>query len=468
VRITMVGTGYVGLVTGTCLAETGNDVTCVDCDQEKIDLLCRGTTPIYEPGLAELVKRNAASGRLHFTTDLAAATVGAQLIFLAVGTPPADDGSVDLSALWSVVTQIARHLATDAVVVIKSTVPVGTNAAVTAKLEDLTGRPCHVASNPEFLKEGVALEDFMKPDRVVVGARHEEVSELLSDLYEPYLRTGKPLLLMSPESAEMTKYVANALLATKISFINEVANLCERTGADVNDIRRGIGHDERIGFAFLFPGAGYGGSCLPKDVRALASVARSYGVPPRILDAVHEVNEQQKTVLAEKIVRHFNGRLSGKTIAVWGLAFKPATDDVREAPSLVLIDRLLREGAALRVFDPEATRNVRARYGDRLVYSRRHDEAIQGAHALAILTEWKQFVHPDFEGMRQLMADPVIFDGRNLYSPRRMSKAGFTYYSIGRPTVWPSSAVSAAVAVGCGSAQPCPYGRVPAGSHAEA
>ncbi|MGA2031458.1 MAG: UDP-glucose/GDP-mannose dehydrogenase family protein [Thermoguttaceae bacterium] len=435
-RITIVGTGYVGLVTGTCLAETGNDVVCVDCDQQKIDQLGRGQIPIYEPGLAELVSRNAAEGRLRFTTEIAGAAASSQLVFLAIGTPPADDGSVDLSALWIVVEQIAGHLAPGAIVVLKSTVPVGTNAAVAERLRELTGRDCDVASNPEFLKEGTAIEDFMKPDRVVVGVRRQEVLEVLEDLYRPHLRTDKPLLAMSPESAEMTKYAANALLSTKISFINEVANLCERTGADINEVRRGIGHDSRIGFAFLFPGVGYGGSCFPKDVRALAAVARSFGLEPRVLDAVHEVNMHQKTVLIEKIVRHFGADLSRLTFAIWGLAFKPGTDDIREAPSLAIIDRLLDRGATLRVHDPEAMANVRALYGRRLLYCQRRDDALTGADALVIVTEWKHFVHPDFAHVRRLMRQAVVFDGRNLYQPRRMLQAGFTYYSVGRPTVY--------------------------------
>ncbi|MBN2476062.1 MAG: UDP-glucose/GDP-mannose dehydrogenase family protein [Pirellulales bacterium] len=434
-RIAVVGTGYVGLVTGTCLAETGNDVVCVDCDQEKIDRLNQGEIPIYEPGLAEVVQRNASEGRLQFTTDLAAATSSAKLIFLAVGTPSADDGSVDLSALWSVVEEVAPHLGGDAIVVLKSTVPVGTNAAVTARLEELTGRDCDVASNPEFLKEGAAIDDFMKPDRVVVGTRRDPVFEVLWDLYQPYLRTDKPILSMSPESAEMTKYVANSLLSTKISFINEMANLCEITGADINEVRRGIGHDSRIGFAFLFPGVGYGGSCFPKDVCGLASVARARGLTPRILDAVHEVNLRQKRVLSEKIERHFDRGLSGLTIAVWGLAFKPGTDDIRDAPALVLLDRLLELGATVRVHDPVAMENVRRKYGQRLVYCQRRDDALQQADALAIVTEWKHFVHPDFDQMRRLMRQPVVFDGRNLYNPHRMRDAGFTYYSIGRPAV---------------------------------
>jgi UDPglucose 6-dehydrogenase len=435
VKIVIVGTGYVGLVTGTCLAETGNHVTCVDCDRSKIDRLRQGEIPIFEPGLEEMVRRNAADGRLTFTTDLAAATAEATLVFLAVGTPPADDGSVDLSALWAVVDEVAPHLTADAIVVLKSTVPVGTNAAVTARLKALTGRDCQVASNPEFLKEGAAIDDFMKPDRVVVGTRSERVFETLLDLYQPYLRTDKPLLAMSPESAEMTKYAANALLSTKISFINEVANICQQCGADINEVRRGIGHDSRIGFAFLFPGVGYGGSCFPKDVRALAAVARQHGVEPRVLDAVHEVNQRQKTVLLERIAEHFGGQLRGKTIAVWGLAFKPATDDIREAPALALIDGLLAQGATLQVHDPVAMENVRRQYGDRLTYCLRQEEALRGADALAIMTEWKHFVHPDFQEMRRLMRQPVIFDGRNLYNPQRIKDAGFRYYSIGRPTV---------------------------------
>ncbi|MGD0782726.1 MAG: UDP-glucose/GDP-mannose dehydrogenase family protein, partial [Candidatus Aminicenantales bacterium] len=378
-KLAIVGTGYVGLVTGTCLAETGNDVTCLDCDARKIERLSEGEIPIYEPGLSELVRRNMTAGLLRFTTDAAAAVEGARLVFLAVGTPSADDGSVDLGALWSAVEDLAPRLTPETVVVLKSTVPVGTNAAVAARLRELTGREFRVASNPEFLKEGAAIDDFMKPDRVVVGTRDREVLDILSDLYQPYLRTDKPLLAMSPESAEMTKYVANALLSTKISFINEVANLCERTGADINEIRRGIGHDTRIGFAFLFPGAGYGGSCFPKDVRALAATARANGLEPRILDAVHEVNARQKTVLFDKICRHFEGQLAGRTVAVWGLAFKPGTDDIREAPALALIDALLGCGVSLRVHDPEALENVRREYGSRLAYCGQQYDALEGA-----------------------------------------------------------------------------------------
>jgi UDPglucose 6-dehydrogenase len=439
-RLAVIGTGYVGLVTGTCFAESGNHITCVDIDEHKIRLLNEGVLPIYEPGLAELVQSNVEDGRLHFTTDLAAAVRAAQVVYLAVGTPPAADGAADLSALWAVVDAIAPHLATDALVVTKSTVPVGTNAGIFRRLLERTGRECDVASNPEFLKEGAAIDDFMKPDRVVVGVRRPENAALLKQLYAPFLRTEKPFLVMSPESAEMTKYVANALLSTKISFINEIANLCEHMEADINDVRRGIGHDSRIGFAFMFPGAGYGGSCFPKDVRALEAMARTYGVEPRILSAVDTVNTHQKQVVFEKLSRHFGGELAGRTIAVWGLAFKPRTDDIREAPALALVEKLLHSGAKPQVHDPEAMENVRRIHGDRLSYAELPQEALDGAEALAIMTEWKQFLHPDFADMKRRMKRPVIIDGRNLYEPSQMLEAGFTYYSIGRQTVRPSPA----------------------------
>ena len=434
-KIAVVGTGYVGLVTGTCFADSGNHVTCVDIDREKIERLAAGEIPIYEPGLAELVEHNTQAKRLHFTTDLAAAVSSAQLVFLAVGTPSSHDGSADLSSLFGVVEDLADYLSEGAIVVTKSTVPVGTNWEIGQRLERRTGRACDVASNPEFLKEGAAIDDFMKPDRVVVGVRRPEVAEVLRQLYAPYLRTEKPFLVMSPESAEMTKYVANALLSTKISFINEVANLCERMRADINDVRRGIGHDSRIGFAFLFPGVGYGGSCFPKDVRALASMARAVGVDPQILDAVDAVNSHQKSILGERIEQHFGGKLAGRTVAVWGLAFKPRTDDIREAPALVLIDRLLAGGAKLQVHDPEAMENVRLIYADKLSYVEHPYRALEGADALAIMTEWKEFLQPDFAHMRTLMRSPVIFDGRNLYNPAHMKAAGFVYHSIGRASV---------------------------------
>lgn len=433
----MVGTGYVGLVTGTCFADSGNDVTCVDIDAEKIARLKKGEIPIYEPGLAEMVRLNVEAGRLKFTTDLASAAAPARLIFLAVGTPQDTDGSADLAALMSVVADIAPHLADNAIVVIKSTVPVGTNARVSARLKELTGRDCTVANNPEFLKEGAALEDFLKPDRVVVGVHGEDEREVLEELYAPFLRTEKPFLSMSPASAELTKYVANAMLATKISFINAMANLCEMMGGDINEVRRGIGHDSRIGFNFLFPGVGYGGSCFPKDIRALISSCREVGMDPTLLTAVDTVNEAQKQVLFSKIEEHFGGQLKGKKIAVWGLSFKPRTDDIREAPALVLIEQLLDAGAELTVNDPAAMDNVRELFGDKLTYVERPMDALDGADALAINTEWSEFRHPDREEMRDRMAAPVVFDGRNLFEPRKMRRLGFTYYSIGRQPVEP-------------------------------
>ncbi len=434
-RIGVVGTGYVGLVTGTCFADSGNSVTCLDIDAEKIARLERGKVPIYEPGLEELVTRNAQAGRLRFTTDIATAIRDADVIFLAVGTPPASDGSADLSALWKVVDSIALHLRPDAIVVTKSTVPVGTCAGIEARLRERLGRDCRVASNPEFLKEGAAIEDFQKPDRVVVGVRTANVGETLRSLYAPFLRTENPFLVMSPESSEMTKYVANALLATKISFINEVANLCERMEADIDDVRRGIGHDSRIGFAFLFPGAGYGGSCFPKDVQALAAMARDKGVLPRVLTAVHETNLAQKQVLGEKISGWYGGDLAGKRISIWGLAFKPRTDDIRDAPAIDLIERLLDGGASVRVHDPEAMDNVRALYGDRLAYAATPLDALDGADCLVIVTEWGDYRRPDFDEMALRMRAKLIFDGRNLYAPQEMQSRGFSYHAIGKQPV---------------------------------
>ncbi|MCI0358217.1 MAG: UDP-glucose/GDP-mannose dehydrogenase family protein [Planctomycetaceae bacterium] len=440
-KIAMIGTGYVGLVTGTCLADSGNDVVCVDIDQAKIERLEHGEIPIYEPGLSELVVRNASAGRLKFTTKTGDAVRTAKLIFIAVGTPtserPEDKGAADLKFVWKAVEGFAPHLAKDAIVVVKSTVPVGTNAKIYGRLRELTGRDCDVASNPEFLKEGAAVNDFQYPDRVVVGVRTQHAQDTLQELYAPFLRTDKPFLAMTPESAELTKYVANALLSTKISFINEMANLCERLGGDINDVRRGIGHDRRIGFAFLFPGVGYGGSCFPKDVRALAHLARQAGLDPQMLDAVDEVNNRQKHILWHKIQQHFGAQLAGKHFALWGLAFKPKTDDIREAPALTLIDHLLGAGAKVAVHDPEAMENVRAEYGERLIYGHTPMDVLEGADALAINTEWGEFRNPDFDEMRRRMAGPIIFDGRNLYDAAHMQQHGFTYYSIGRVTVRP-------------------------------
>ena len=431
-KIAVIGTGYVGLVQGTCLAESGNDVVCIDKIADKIEGLKQGRIPIYEPGLAELVHRNQRDGRLKFSTDLASGIADAEIIFVAVGTPQADHGGADLSGVWAVGRQVAEHLTEPKVIVIKSTVPVGTNAELARQMAEVARVPFDVANNPEFLKEGAAIEDFNKPDRVVVGVRRPEVAETLHELYAPFLRTDRPFLVMSPESAEMTKYVANCLLATKISFINEMANLCEAYKADVNDVRRGIGHDQRIGFHFLHPGVGYGGSCFPKDIRAVIHMAQARGLPARMMAAVDEVNEAQKQVLHAKLVSHFNEGLRGKTIAVWGLAFKPRTDDVREAPALVLIDALLRDGAEVRVHDPEAIPNVRAIYGDKLTYCDRPYGALEEADALVIATEWNEFRNPDFDVMIRLLRKPVVFDGRNVYDPDRMTELGFTYYGVGR------------------------------------
>ncbi len=434
-KIAVVGTGYVGLVTGTCLADSGSDVICLDIDEKKVSSLKEGKIPIYEPGLEELVERNARVGRLRFTTDTIEAVGAAEIVFLAVGTPPTASGAADLTALWSVVSSIAAHLAEDVIVITKSTVPVGTAAKIEHQLLEATGRECHVASNPEFLKEGAAIEDFQRPDRVVVGVRTPEVAEKLRRLYSPFLRTERPFLVMSPESAEMTKYVANSLLATKISFINEVANLCERMEANVDDVRRGIGHDSRIGFSFLFPGVGYGGSCFPKDVQALSAMARERASELTILQAVHGANLAQKQVLGTKIADYFEGNLEGRRIAVWGLAFKPRTDDIRDAPSLELIDALLAARAKIRVFDPEAMQNVQDKYGSELEYASSPLDAVTNADALAIVTEWGDFRRPDFKALKAAMASHVIFDGRNLFDSAEMLSNGFLYHSIGRSVV---------------------------------
>ena len=431
-KLAVIGTGYVGLVQGTCLAESGNDVVCIDKVAAKIEGLQRGEIPIYEPGLAELVHRNQRDGRLRFTTNLAEGIAEAELVFIAVGTPQADHGGANLDSIWTVGHQIAEQLRDPKIIVIKSTVPVGTNAELARRMSEVTRVPFQVASNPEFLKEGAAIEDFNKPDRVVVGVRQHEVAERLHILYAPFLRTDRPFLVMTPESAEMTKYVANCLLATKISFINEMANLCETYGADINDVRRGIGHDQRIGFHFLHPGIGYGGSCFPKDIRAVIHMAESRGVSARMMEAVDAVNEAQKHILFRKLEAHFRGELRGKTIAVWGIAFKPKTDDIREAPALTLIDSLLAAGAQVRVHDPEALSNARAIYGDRITYCDRPYGALEQADALAIATEWNEFRNPDFELIQRLLRQPVIFDGRNVYEPVRMAALGFTYYGIGR------------------------------------
>ncbi|MEZ6062332.1 MAG: UDP-glucose/GDP-mannose dehydrogenase family protein [Planctomycetaceae bacterium] len=430
-NVTMIGTGYVGLVTGTCFAESGNDVICLDIDARKVQMLNDGGVPIYEPGLSELVKRNRAAGRLNFTTSYQDAISEADCIFICVGTPQGDDGSADLKYVRSAAEQMAPFLKRNAVVICKSTVPIGTNRRVREWIQAKSDTPFYSASNPEFLKEGAAIDDFTKPDRVVVGVDDQDAADALHELYKPFLRTEKPFIAMGLESAEMVKYAANCMLATKISFINEMANICEKVGADINEVRKGIGHDERIGFSFLFPGVGYGGSCFPKDVRALHSVAASHGVDATILQSVDEINNRQKEVLFQKLSRHFNGDLSGRTIGIWGLAFKPRTDDIREAPSLVLIRRLLDAGATVKVSDPVAIENVRAEIGDAVTYCEHHYDACDGADALAIVTEWNEFRNPDFDYIRIKMKSPVIYDGRNLYDRRKMARRGFHYSGIG-------------------------------------
>ena len=430
-KITMIGTGYVGLVTGTCFAESGNDVTCLDVDSRKVQLLNDGGVPIYEPGLEELVKRNAAAGRLTFTTSYEDAIPSAQCVFICVGTPQDESGAADLRYVQSAAESMAPYLNANAVVVCKSTVPVGTNRRVAAWIQAKTDTAFSMASNPEFLKEGSAIDDFTKPDRVVVGVDDPAGAEILLELYRPFLRTEKPFISVGIESAEMIKYAANCMLATKISFINEIANICERVGADINEVRKGIGHDARIGFAFLFPGVGYGGSCFPKDVRALAALASEYGVEPRILRTVDETNNQQKQVLFRKLLDYFGGDLSGRTIAVWGLSFKPRTDDIREAPALVMIHSLLEAGAIVKVHDPVALENVRKEIGDRITYCDHHYDACEGADAIAIVTEWNEFRNPDFDYIKLKMKSPVIFDGRNLYDRTKMAARGFHYSGIG-------------------------------------
>lgn len=430
-NVVMIGTGYVGLVSGTCLADSGNSVTCVDIDESKVQRLRNGEIPIYEPGLEDMVNHNVSVGRLKFTTSPAECVPQADCIFIAVGTPQDEDGSADLTYVMAAAESVAPHLKDDAIVIVKSTVPVGTNRKVKKRLEELTGRKVNVASNPEFLKEGCAIDDFMRPDRVVVGATDADVAETIHQLYKPFLRTEKPFLKMGLESAEMTKYVANCMLATKISFINEMANLCELVGADINDVRRGIGHDQRIGFAFLFPGVGYGGSCFPKDVRALRATGKEHGFETTVLHAVDEVNLLQKHVLFNKLSKHFNKQLKGKKIAVWGLSFKPKTDDIRDAPSLELIRKLLEAEAEVHVHDPVAIPNVKRLLGDKVQYHEHQYETLDNADALAIVTEWNDYRNPDFSYLKHKMKAPVIFDGRNLYDINHMAKLGFLYSGIG-------------------------------------
>ncbi|GJG88450.1 UDP-glucose 6-dehydrogenase [Gemmatimonadetes bacterium T265] len=431
-KISVIGTGYVGLVVGACLAETGNDIVCADLDQSKIEGLRRNVLPIYEPGLDALVERNQAQNRLAFTTDVGAAVEHSDVIFIAVGTPPDEDGSADLRHVLGVADTVGRHLQREAVIVTKSTVPVGTAAKVRAAVARHARVPFHVCSNPEFLKEGAALDDFMKPDRVVLGVDSDYARGVMATLYAPFVRTGNPLIFMDIASAEMTKYAANAMLATRISFMNEVANLCDQVGANVDLVREGIGSDSRIGRSFLFPGPGYGGSCFPKDVQALVRTAHEAGAPMRVLEAVEAANERQKTRLFEKLKDALDGALAGRRVAVWGLAFKPRTDDMRESPALTLIEALLAEGASVIAHDPEAMKEARRRLDDRIEYAANNYEATNGADALVIVTDWSEYRNPDLSRVKAGLRQPVVIDGRNLYDPTRMAALGFRYASIGR------------------------------------
>ncbi len=430
-KIAVIGTGYVGLVAGACFAENGNDVVCVDKDEAKLRILRRGKIPIFEPGLEELVKRNRAEKRLVFTSQIGTAVRASSIIFIAVGTPQGEDGSADLQHVLGVAREIAQAMNGYKVIVDKSTVPVGTAERVREVIRRETTHPFSVVSNPEFLKQGAAVEDFMKPDRVVVGAEDPRATQMMMELYSPFTRTGAPIMVMDCASAEMCKYAANAMLATKISFMNEVARVCEQYGADIDQVRRAVGSDRRIGPAFLFPGIGYGGSCFPKDVQAILKFSADKGYHFQILDAVERVNRQQKGLLVDKMTKHF-GSLAGRTIALWGLAFKPRTDDMREAPAITIVEKLIEAGAKVRAYDPEAMKMAKGIFGNRVTFVERGYDALVGAEALALLTEWNEFREPDFAKMRKLMHSPVVFDGRNIYNREQMKADGFTYYAIGR------------------------------------
>jgi UDPglucose 6-dehydrogenase len=434
VNISVIGTGYVGLVVGACLAETGNDVICADVDATKIERLKRNELPIYEPGLESYVERNQRDGRLSFTTDIPWAIGEADVVFIAVGTPPDEDGSADLRHVLAVADTIGKSMRRELVVVTKSTVPVGTAARVAHAIGGHAQHAYHMVSNPEFLKEGAAVDDFMKPDRVVLGADSDHSRSVMAELYAPFVRTGRPIIFMDIASAEMTKYAANAMLATRISFMNEIANLCERVGANIDLVRRGIGSDERIGPSFLFPGPGYGGSCFPKDVQALAKTARACGMALEVLEAVEKVNARQKHRVAEKVLAALGGgpRIDGARVVIWGLAFKANTDDMRESPALTVLEDLLEAGATIVAHDPVAIPEGKRRLGDRVEFSDNNYEALRDGDAVAILTDWNAYRHPDFERMRTLLRRPLIVDGRNLYLPDKMRSLGFEYYSIGR------------------------------------
>jgi len=438
-NIAVIGTGYVGLVTGTCLAEMGNNVTCVDNNEDKIQKIKSGIIPIYEPQLEMLFERNIKQNRLLFTTSLEDAVNAAQIIFLALPTPPGEDGSADLSYVLGVATELGKIITSYKVIVDKSTVPVGTAEEVKKAIEAHSQTNFDVVSNPEFLREGFAVDDFMKPDRIIIGTGSEKAIKMMSELFKPFVRQGNPILFMDERSAELTKYAANAFLATKISFMNEIANVCEKTGADVDMVRMGIGSDTRIGKRFLFPGIGYGGSCFPKDVQALVKSSQDIDYDFKILKSVMKVNELQKTILIPKIIQHFGNDLKDKKIALWGLAFKPNTDDIREAPSLYLIKELLKEGANISAYDPEAMNNVKELLGDKIHYASNEYEALEDADALLIATEWSVFRTPDFEKMEKLLKNKIIFDGRNLYSIEHMKELKFHYCSIGRETITPQA-----------------------------
>ena len=440
-KLCVVGCGYVGLVTGTCFAEMGNDVAAVDTNADRVEALRRGETPIYEPGLTELLERNLAHGRLQFTTDIAQAVCDSEIIFVCVGTPPRDDGSTDLSAVLAVAEAIAKHMKTPKLVVIKSTVPVGTCAQVAGRISALSDVEFDVASNPEFLKEGAAVDDFFRPDRVVVGADSERALRKLRFLYAPFLRTGKPFVAMKAASAEMTKHASNAMLASRISFINEVAGLCELAGADVEEVRRGMATDHRIGSQFLFPGLGFGGSCFPKDLTSLAHVGREQGHPMLLSEAASAVNVEARKRFLNRLAAHLDNDLNTRVLAMWGLAFKPRTDDIREAPSIWLAQQTLERWpqAVIRAHDPVAMENARKILGESVAFCKDHYGMLDGADALIICTEWNEFRTPDFERIKGLMRRPLIFDGRNLYEPEMMRETGFTYVSVGRPTVHPDA-----------------------------
>ncbi|MCZ8344371.1 MAG: UDP-glucose/GDP-mannose dehydrogenase family protein [Leptospira sp.] len=431
-KVCVVGTGYVGLVAGTCFAEYGNDVICVDKDQKKIDDLKKGIIPIYEPGLSELVERNHKEGRLKFTTILPEAVVASEFVFIAVGTPTSDNGSADLRFVFAVAEEVGKAMDGYKIIVDKSTVPVGTADKVKEIVAKFTKHPFDVVSNPEFLKEGAAIEDFMRPERVVIGAESEKAAKKMSELYSPFVLNGNPIITMSIRSAELTKYACNAFLATKISFVNEIANLCDAVGANYDDVRRGMGTDSRIGRQFLYAGIGYGGSCFPKDVRALLRTAEEVKAPMHIIQSVEDVNEKQKTRLTDKIFQHFGSQdMKGKTFGIWGLAFKPGTDDMREAPSIPLIYELHKNGAKIQAFDPAAMETSKYYFDGKVEYKKDAYSTLQGADALLLLTEWREFREPDFQRIKSLLKSPLIFDGRNQYKPQMMSELGFSYYSIG-------------------------------------